>query len=210
MPLPRFAFALVPLALALPYAACSSPSAPPPPPAPADVIFGGAATDAALWALLDAKPVDDPVHAASFDNPKDLSALPGTPIITFAWHDGQSAAMLPAVPVGPMRLLPAPPVGRSFTGALADLLGERSAYADSAPMTGKGYLLAFRTLDTNQALFRVFTSLTSYTPDAAAWGKIATGTWTQLQVVSASFSGDRLVGSPIDGQLVKFCIGTWP
>ena len=78
-------------------------------------------------------------------------------------------------------------------------------------MSGRGYLLAFRTLDTNEALFRVFTSSTSYTPDPTAWAKVATGAWTTLQITSATFASDRLaVGtSPVTGQSIKFCIGTW-
>ena len=78
-------------------------SAAKPDPAHADVVFQGSATDAALTAVLAVTPVDDPAHAASFDNPKNLSELPGTPIITFTWHDGQQSAM---------RLLPTPPPAR--------------------------------------------------------------------------------------------------
>ena len=164
---PRRALVLI---LAVSSAACSSPS---PGSAYPDVIFQGSADESALTAVLAVSPTDDPVHAAYFDAPKDLSALPGTPIITFAWHDGQTPES------------PAP----------ADL----------------DYLLAFRTLDTDEALFRVFTSSTSFTPDAAHWAQIATGTWTTLQVTSAAVDGDRLAAgsAPIGGQLIKFCVGTW-
>jgi hypothetical protein len=164
---PRRALALI---LAASSAACSSPSRGS---AYADVIFQGSADEGALTAVLAVPPADDPVHAAYFDDPKDLSALPGTPIITFAWHDGQTPEI----------------------HAPADL----------------DYLLAFRSLDTDEALFRVFTSSTSFTPDAATWAKIATGTWTTLQVTSAAVDGDRLAAgsAPIGGQLIKFCIGTW-
>jgi hypothetical protein len=200
MTLPRFTLplALAPLVLALPYAACSS-SSPPADPAYADVAFEGSATDAALTSMLAAPVVDGSPLAASFDYPKNLTALLGTAIITFTWHDGQSTAM---------QLLPRPPA-RSFTGVLADLFGERSALAGGPTMTGKGYLLEFRTLDTNEPLFRVFTSATSYTPDATEWSKVATGLWTQLQVVSASFGGDQVTAGPYEGQLIKFCIGPW-
>ena len=137
---PRLALLLAPVLLVFPHAACSSAGPTAPDPAHADVIFQGTATDAALTAMLAARPIDDPVHAAYFDNPKDLSELPGTPIITFTWHDGQAAAL---------RLLP-PPAKPTFTGILADLLGERTAHAGPPAMSGKGYLLAFGNLDTGQ------------------------------------------------------------
>jgi hypothetical protein len=78
-------------------------------------------------------------------------------------------------------------------------------------MSGRGYLLAFASLDTGEPYFRVFTSGTSYTPDQAHWAKLATGTWTTLHVVSATFEGDQLAGgaSPVNGQVIKFCIGMW-
>jgi hypothetical protein len=167
---PRRALALL---LAASGAACSS--SPPLSSAYADVVFEGAADQAALTSVLAVAPADDPVHAAYFDNPRNLAALPGTPVITFTWHDGQPEE----------------------TPAPADL----------------DYLLAFRTLDTDEALFRVFTSTTSFTPDASAWAKIATGNWTTLQVTSAAVdgAGDRIAAgsSPIGGELIKFCIGAW-
>ena len=165
---PRRALALL---LAASPAACAS--SPPASAAYADVVFQGAADPTALTAVLAVAPADDPVHAAYFDNPRNLAALPGTPIITFTWHDGQPEE----------------------TPAPADL----------------EYLLAFRTLDTGEPLFRVFTSTTSFTPDAAAWAKLATGNWTTLQVTSAAMDGDHLAAgsSPIDGDVIKFCIGAW-
>jgi hypothetical protein len=199
----RRALVIVPLLLAVASAGCgASPSTASVDPAYPDVILQGATTDAALAAILTATPVADAVHGATFDNPKDLATLPGTPIITFSWHDGQTTAL---------RLLPAPPtIGSRFEGVLGDLLGERTAYA-ATPMTGPGYVLAFRALDTGEALFRVFTSSTSYTPDATAWAKIATGLWTTLQITSATFAADELAtgSSPITGQSIKFCIGAW-
>jgi hypothetical protein len=207
----RFALVLAPLLLLLPHAACSSgPSGSPPGstttnpgpnPAYADVIFQGSATDTALTAMLAAQAMDDPANAPYFDNPTDLAELPGTPVITFTWHDGQKGAL---------QLLP-PAFPRTWTGALGELLGERTAWAGTPAMSGKGYLLVFGSLDTGNELFRVFTSSTSYTPDATAWAKIATGTWTTLQVTSATFAADQVAagGGPINGQAIKFCIGTW-
>jgi hypothetical protein len=199
MTMPRLALVLAPFVLALANAACASPSTPGDP-AYADVVFQGSATDAALTAMLAAKAADTPALAAYFDTPKSLTELPSSPIITFTWHDGQSAAM---------QLLPRPRARSSFAGVLSDLLGERSAHAGGASMTGKGYLLEFRTLDTNQALFRVFTSATAYTPAPKEWAKIATSTWTQLQIVSATFGDDQVTAGPYDGQLIEFCVGSW-
>jgi hypothetical protein len=199
----RSALVLTPLFLVASYAGCSS-STPStgPNPAYADVIFQGAATQGALTSLLAVKAADDPALAAYFDNPMDLSENPPSPILTFTWHDGQAAAM---------RLLPPSAPKATFVGVLSDLLGERSAHAEGPTMTGPGYLLAFSTLETNQELFRVFTSTKSFTPDAASWAKVATGNWTVLQITSATFAGDAVAtnGGPYGGQVIKFCIGAW-
>lgn len=195
----RLALVLASSLLVAPSVGCSSsPGGGEPAPTYPDVTFQGSATHAALTAMLAEAAIDDPTHAAFFDNPKDLSALPGTPIITFTWHDAQPHAR--------MELLPRPAKAASFTGTLADLL-ERTAYAQSAAMSGPGYLLAFRTLDTHLALFRVFTSSTSYTPDASAWAKLATGMWTTLQITSATFADDQVAAGPYAGQVINFCVG---
>ncbi len=212
MHFPRLALLVVPLSLVVHGAACTSSSAPPAPnPAYADVIFQGAATQPALTAMLAVKPTDDAALAAYFDNPMDLSELPPTPIATFTWHDGQASAM---------QLLP-PPARRAWVtghvetpglaGVLADLFGERTAHAGEPAMSGPGYLLVFSVLGTAEELFRVFTSSTSYTPDAGSWAKIATGNWTDLRITSATFAGDAVAanGGPYGGQEVKFCVGTW-
>jgi hypothetical protein len=201
---PRLALLLAPALLVASQAACSS--AAPAPSANGDVILQGSATAGALAALLADKAGDDPALAAYFDNPKDLAELPGTPIITFTWHDGQATAR--------RQLLPRPAKAASTTGfpsLLSDLLGERSAYAQGPALTGEGYLLAFGALDTGEELFRVFTSAKSYTPDAATWAKIATGDWTTLQITSATFADDAVAasGGPYSGQAIKFCVGSW-
>jgi hypothetical protein len=198
----RLALVLVPMALVAPLAACTSSAPAAPDPASPGVTFQGSATDAALTAMLALQPSDDPALAAYFDTPKNLSELPATPVATFTWHDGQASAM---------RLLPRPAKRGSFTGVLADLLGEGTARAQGPAMSGPGYLLAFSVLDTGEALFRVFTSATSYTPDAASWAKVATGNWTQLQITSATFTDDEVAanGGPYSGQVIKFCVGTW-
>lgn len=198
--------ALLPPLFAALSTACSSPSVPSTiDPAHPDVTLEGSATSAALDAMLTVPAADDPARAAYFDNPEDLADLPGTPILTFSWHDGKTTAL---------RLLPQPAREQpTFLGVLSELLGERAAHAGPLPtMTGPGYLLAFRTLDTNEALFRVFTSGNAYTPDAAAWAKLATGVWTTLRIQSASFDGDRLAagGAPVNGQYLKFCIHAPP
>jgi hypothetical protein len=196
MTTPRLSLVLA-LALALPCAACASPASDSP---YADVVFQGSATDAALTAMLAKTAAADPARAPSFDYPKDLTALPGTPIITFSWHAGSGAAT---------RLVPRPRAKPSLTGILSDLLGERSAYAGGPSMTGEGYLLAFHKLDTDELLFRVFTSSTTYTPDPTSWGKISTGSWTKLEITSASFEDDHVTAGPYEGQPDEFCVGPW-
>jgi hypothetical protein len=206
----RLAFLLVPVGLAAVLAApaaCTT-AAPAPNPAYSDVVFQGTATDTALTALLAAKPTDDPALAAYFDSPANLTELMPTPIVTFTWHDGQTSAL---------QLLPRPAKRASFrsftgvlTGVLADLFGEGTAHAQGPAMSGPGYLLVFNVLG-GAELFRVFTSQTSYTPDAASWAKMATGNWTQLQITSATFAGDEVAanGGPYSGEVLKFCVGEW-
>lgn len=184
--------------------ACSS--TPPLDPALADVVFQAPADGPALDKLLAVTPVKNAANAPVIDSPPTDSELPGSTIVTFKWHaSGATAAWHPG-----SRLLPdlagprpAPPRWR----ALTDLLGpERAAHAGQS---GVGYYLTFAT-DTKPNLLRVFTTETSYTPDAAAWKKLgAVMTWTELTVFAATFDDDALVpgSGPLESDPILFCIG---
>lgn len=210
---PRLVFALVPAAV-LAMAACSSSSSSGSTssssssssgmaPDYADVIFEGSATPAALTSMLAAKVLDDTTHAAFFDAPKNLAELPPKPIATFQWHDGaMHAAFAPARSLEPV---PHASATEKLGVALLDLLAEREARADGPVTTGTGYFLSFRTLDTDEQLFRVFTTKTTFTPSATTWAKIATGQWTKLKITSAAFDANQVSAGPWNGEEIQFC-----
>ncbi len=108
-------------------------------------------------------------------------------------------------------LLPVDPPQRfawHVPGSMAALASEAGAEARS----GVGYFLLFGDADTPQ-LFRVFTTETSYTPDAAAWATISSaGIWTMLTVEAATFADDQIApgGGPFVGTSVLFCVMRQP
>jgi hypothetical protein len=73
---------------------------------------------------------------------------------------------------------------------------------------GQVFMLVFSTPEGAQVL-RVFTSLTEYTPDAAAWAKlVAIGAPITLSITSATYENDQLTGDggPHHGQTLTFTI----
>ncbi len=179
-------------------------------PALADVVFQGGATPGALASLLDATPVPDVSLAPYISDPPNNAVLKASETPTFRWApDGVTATRAP-IPDSPPSLLPPletrPP--RTLAGWLAAVAGERTAYAAQPTLTGKGYFLLFST-DSTPRLLRVFTTETSYTPDAKAWKTLVdTGVWTKLIVVSARFWKDHMFAEtgPFVGSPVLFCI----
>src|SRR5262249_39116050 len=131
-------------------------------PALADVIYEGGTNDEALGALLDAMPATDPTKAAAFTAPKDGAMIPSSPPLMFTWAVGGPAAR---------RLVPR--VGAAHALApLFEVLGpERAAHAHGAPLNGKAYFFVLRTASDDK-LVRVFTTSTSFTPNAAVWQRI--------------------------------------
>jgi hypothetical protein len=92
---------------------------------------------------------------------------------------------------------------------LRELLGpERAARADQGPLDGVGYFLLFSS-EKNPRILRVFTTDTSYLPDAKAWNALATaGIWTTLTITTATFASDDLVPNegPFVGTPIQFCV----
>jgi hypothetical protein len=186
-----------------------------PDPALADVIYEGGASEQPLKALLAVTPKDDPQRGAEIDNPPDKTLLPPSPIPTFQWHPRGATAAREPFELGPQALLPREPRERSalgrLVGPLKELLGpEREARAEQAPtpMDGTGYFLVFST-DMKPKVLRVFTTKTSYTPDAKAWDTLSSlQDWTTLSILTASFSDNQLspTGGPWKGVDVQFCI----
>jgi hypothetical protein len=179
-----------------------------PPPDLTGVVFQGSADGPALDALLEAAAQPSTENAPIIDFPPDGTILQASPVPRFAWHLPGTMAVRPA----PLQLLPAPPSPRS-PAWLRDLLGpERAAHAGEEALTGVGYFLRFGDANTSQ-LFRVFTTETTYTPDASAWATISSaGIWTMLTVEAANFAGDEITpgGGPFVGTSVLFCVMRQP
>lgn len=182
-------------------------------PALADVIYQGGASQKPLKALLAKTPQDNPLKGAEIDYPPDQVEIPPTPIPTFLWHPRGATAVRERIELLPPALVPPAPRERTafagFVGPLRELLGpERAAHAAEAPMEGSGYFLVFST-DTEPKVLRIFTSKTSYTPDAKTWDMLSSlGVWTTLTILTASFTKDQLspTGGPFTGPPVAFCI----
>jgi hypothetical protein len=191
------------VALAIQGGACGT-GAPAPDPALAGVVFVGGADEPALEQLVGATPATDASKGVVIDYPPTDTILDAATVVTFRWHAPAAAARVPTFPFSP----PAEGAPRW----LRDLLGpERAAHAGDS-MNGAGYYLIFAT-DTKPELLRVFTTLTSYTPDAAAWKTLSSAmVWTQLTIASAAFQDDQLVPGegPFVGSPVLFCIDKHP
>jgi hypothetical protein len=89
---------------------------------------------------------------------------------------------------------------------------EPAAHADTGTMSGAGYFLTFGT-DLKSEVLRVFTTETSYTPDAEAWKTLSADMiWTELSIVSAVFQDDQIVPGegPFEGAPVFFCLDRDP
>lgn len=175
----------------------------------ADVIFEGAATPDALEAMLALDPVKDAPKYAVLDAPSDGATFSASEIPTFSWHlkDATAAgALAPAPPPARRWAFDLAPGDRGDTnrGAdwLAGLLGpERSAQAHRAPVNGPGYFLLLSTENDENAV-RVFTTNTSYTPDAATWAKATSGgALVSAWVLTGIFMIDEIApgGGPFKG-----------
>lgn len=73
-------------------------------------------------------------------------------------------------------------------------------------MNGKAYLLVIEA--SGQRLVRVFTTKTSYAPDAATWDKIRTAKQPiRVRVIGASYDNNSLVqGSAFSGAAVELSV----
>lgn len=189
----------------------------------ADVVYEGGTNDEALDQLLAGTPSQVPAQSAVFDTPADGAALPAATAPTFTWHTGPTGALEPrrdprsralAVAVGraPAWAFPSPAgaaPAAPLTGALAELLGpERAAQAHGAPLNGTAYLLVLST-PSNAKLLRVFTTATSYTADATAWGKVeGAGAAVTASVLTGIFDNNALAadGGPFAGTPITFTV----
>jgi hypothetical protein len=178
-----------------------------PDPQLADVVYVGGADEPALEQLVAAPPDADAAKGVVIDDPPNDSILNAATVVTFRWHAPAGTAR------GAPLLLPSPGDAGGAPRWLRDLLGpERVAHADTSTMSGAGYFLTFGT-DLKSEVLRVFTTGTSYTPDAKAWATLsASMIWTRLSIVSAVFQDDQIVSGegPFEGTPVFFCLDKDP
>jgi len=155
-----------------------------------DVTYVGLATDEALLRLLDGTVRDDARQHVIIDSPELAEPLPRDTAPTFTFHLASVAVRSSRPPLAP-RAWPG-----SLRRALAWLSPIGVAHAHGIPYSGNGYLLAFKDANGKRQL-RVFTSQTSYTPDAAAWHKLTAAVAPlQLDITSAYFEENEI---PDDG-----------
>lgn len=175
-----------------------------------DIGLEGAATDAALEALLAAEPIEAPPKFARIDAPAEGTVLTTRP--TFTWVIVPKSAGLAPARDGRLAApsLEFTPRGRSIVLEWLALVGpERSAYAAPAAFTGTGYLLAVND-HVGVPIVRVFTSKTSYTPDDEAWAVLRahTGKAISAWVMTADFEADALAqgGGPFPGPWIAISV----
>lgn len=201
-------------------------------PAYADVVYEGGATDEALDALATATLVTDPASAANFTAPTDGMVVPAASPPTFTWKTGPVSSLTPpsngvrfAFDDASSEVRDASPFVRAESAsaargqtrsidaaasrALGVLLGNvPTAYAHGTPTSGPAYFVVFST-STNDKLLRVFTSNTSYTPDATAFGKLtAAGSAITAVITNAQFDQNRIAqdGGPWKGTAITFTV----
>ncbi len=178
----------------------------------AGVIYQGSATDEALGVLLAAGEVANPTSVAVFDMPLEGAQIPASPIPTFAWHvESVKAATAPvARPRSRWAALDVFAISPNVSfGPLMDLVGSpRSASAHGGELEGLAYYLLFSTA-ADDKLLRVFTTETTYTPDAAAWAKITGAKGTiQAWILTGTFIHGALAegGGPFRGPWIGFAV----
>jgi hypothetical protein len=136
-----------------------------------DVIYVGGVTDEALVRLLDGAPKNDARQALEVHSP-DLSApLPKDSPATFEYHLASETTRAPGPRVTPATRSPAK-WQRAFHELLQLLAPVRVAHAHGAAFNGTAYYLVFSDADAKPRL-QVFTTGTSYTPEAADWQRLA-------------------------------------
>jgi hypothetical protein len=183
--------------------ASSSTGAPDPHPG---LIYEGDANDAAYSALTAKDGPVNPATYAIFDSPAEGAVYPAASTPTFTWHMNAQPGAGARNDSGDFLLHGAPPTHRASLGPLLDLLGgERAAAAAGNPVNGLGYLLLFSS-EKDAKLLRVFTTRSSYAPDAAAM-EIMKGVGTvQVWILTGLFKNDALTadGSPFRGPWTAF------
>jgi len=177
----------------------------------ADVVFEGGATDEAAVSLLQATLVNDPTSAANFTSPANMAVVSATSTPTFSWMTSSPSGANDAPAKNVRVVLTEPPTtAEALTRETLAVVfsGIRSAYAHGTPTSGPAYFLNFSTT-ANAKLLRVFTTNTSYTPDATAFGKLkGANDVIHAVITNASFDQNRIAqsGGPWKGTEITFTV----
>lgn len=170
-----------------------------------DVVYVGAATDEALRDLIDA-PTKSGDKRTRLTSPAAGAKLSTPP--TFAWNFGPGpSGATDAGALGFALTLKTQRRERGLAGLLAVAFpGERQAFAHGEPLNGTAYLLVLATA-ADDKLLRVFTTQTTFTPNAAAWDKVKkAGASVRAVVTTGLFENNKLVsgGGPFEGEAISF------
>lgn len=160
-----------------------------------DTVYEGGTNDEALVKLDEAKATDDPAGGPVFVVPDANASLVAAPPPTFSWKASPTAARMPTR--APVRIAAPAPFG-----------SVRSAHAHGAPVNGRAYLVAF-TGASGAPVLRVFTTTTTYTPNAARWERLrASGASLTATITTASYDNNNIVpdGGPRKGAPRTFSI----
>ncbi|MFZ5895607.1 MAG: hypothetical protein ACOY0T_31410 [Myxococcota bacterium] len=174
-------------------------------PAFADVAFVGGTTDEALEQLLDAARKDVPSEYVTFLSPAASATLSKDTPTNFQFQGASAKLPSPSLNRHTMPMFRQ----RSALEELEALLTPIGvAHAHGTPFNGTAYLLVFDDAAKSTRL-RVFTSQTSYTPDASAWAGLAAGEQPiTLSVTSATFESNAVLsdGGPFVGGTLSFSV----
>jgi len=155
-----------------------------------EVIYVGGTTDEALLRLLDATAKDDPQRLLNLDSPDLAAPVAKDSPATFQFH-----ALSPSTRAPDLRPRQVPQSSRWAHAwhEFVDLVSpERIAHAHGAAFNGTAYYLVFSDADSKQKL-QLFTSDTSYLPEANAWQSLATAPQPlTLDITWASFEANDI------------------
>ena len=158
---------------------------------PTDAIYLGNATDEGLAAFDAAAKTADASKAPALTSPTAGAKVPAATPVAFTWK------------ASPTALRVAPPAryqGASPFGAMRD------AHAHGTPMNGRAYLLTLKS--GGNAVVRVFTTNTTYTPDDEAWTKLKNAKTIEAVLATASYDQNNIVqgSGPFEAPGVAFTI----
>jgi len=160
---------------------------------PSSVLLQGLATDEGLTTFVAAPSRDDATRGPALTSPASGAKVAGTSPAMFAWA-APTALVAPAqqrrerfvtpIPFGPMR----------------------EAHAHGAVMSGRAYLLTLTSGTTN--VVQVFTTNTSYTPDADAWQRLVNAKSIAATIATAFFDNGNLIqgSGPFVGAATTFTV----